>query len=179
MDQSAWGFDPSDSDRWAVLHCPTGAGSLRDYPPDLPEEGRFPAVVLMPRRELTFPPAESFDVEQITGEALSRSYWPVLGSGHPDTAHRFLGQPDPIQGDMQLECPFASNGVYVGTPEGYDSVDGLSRPGAADWRLLLQIDSDDTADMMWGDAGRLYWWIREADLTAGKWNAVWLVLQCS
>jgi uncharacterized protein YwqG len=32
--------------------------------------------------------------------------------------------------------------------------------------------------MMWGDSGRLYWWIREADLAEGRWDATWLVLQC-
>ena len=30
---------------------------------------------------------------------------------------------------------------------------------AADWRLLLQLDTDDEASMMWGDLGRLYFWI--------------------
>ena len=40
------------------------------------------------------------------------------------------------------------------------------------------IDSFDDIGMMWGDSGRLYWWIREADLAEGRWDATWLVLQC-
>lgn len=32
--------------------------------------------------------------------------------------------------------------------------------------------------MMWGDAGRLYWWIRDADLRNGEWDDSWFVLQC-
>ncbi|MCR8632194.1 YwqG family protein [Paenibacillus radicis (ex Xue et al. 2023)] len=33
--------------------------------------------------------------------------------------------------------------------------------GVSDWKLLLQIDSEEEIGMMWGDAGRIYFWIRE------------------
>ena len=63
--------------------------------------------------------------------------------------HRLLGHPDPVQGDMQLECQLASNGIDCGDAGGYrDPRVPALRPGAADWRLLLQIDSDDAAGMM-------------------------------
>jgi len=29
----------------------------------------------------------------------------------------------------------------------------------------LQIDSEDDAGMMWGDVGRLYWWMKKDELT--------------
>lgn len=94
--------------------------------------------------------------------------------------HRFLGHPDPVQGDMQVECQLASRGVYVGDTDGAASPDGVRlRPGAADWRLLLQVDTVDAAGMQWGDGGRLYWWIRDADLREGAWERTWFVLQCS
>ena len=32
--------------------------------------------------------------------------------------HRLLGYPEPIQGDMQAECQFASNGVNTGGSNG-------------------------------------------------------------
>ena len=32
---------------------------------------------------------------------------------------------------------------------------------------------------MWGDVGRLYFWIRDADLRARRFDATWLILQCS
>jgi uncharacterized protein YwqG len=45
------------------------------------------------------------------------------------------------------------------------------------WRLLLQLDSDDA--WMWGDCGRLYFWVHEADLARGDFSRAWMVLQCS
>lgn len=175
-----WGFSPSDADGWAVIHCPTGAGTLRDFPDDMQPERRFRPVALNTQRELTFPPPESFDVEQITGEQFSKAYLPILAWGMADTTHRFMGQPDPFQGDMQAHCQMASHGVYF---TDHNSPERLRlKPGAAEWRLLLQVDSDDPErtdgpGMMWGDVGRIYWWIREADLAEGRWDAAWLVAQ--
>jgi uncharacterized protein YwqG len=32
--------------------------------------------------------------------------------------------------------------------------------------------------MMWGDVGRLYYWIKQSDLHERNWELVWLILQC-
>jgi len=65
---------------------------------------------------------------------------------------------------------------------------GLDREGATlktderisstDWRLLLQVDTDNDAGMMWGDTGMLYFWIREQDARARDFSKVWMILQC-
>jgi uncharacterized protein YwqG len=48
----------------------------------------------------------------------------------------------------------------------------------ADWRLLLQLDSDDSARFLWGDCGHLYFFVRESEARAGNFSNVWMVLQC-
>jgi uncharacterized protein YwqG len=71
--------------------------------------------------------------------------------------HQLFGHSYSIQGDMTLECQLVTNGLYCGNPTGYNDprAEELA-PGAADWRLLLQIDSDDDLDLLWGDSGMLY-----------------------
>lgn len=90
-----------------------------------------------------------------------------------------LGWPDEIQGPMELECQLVSRGLYCGDPSGYRDprAEELSA-GATEWRLLLQLDSDDRAEMMWGDGGRLYFWMREQDLVDRRFESAWAVLQC-
>jgi uncharacterized protein YwqG len=90
-----------------------------------------------------------------------------------------LGHPDPIQNDMQLDCQLAFHGLYTGNASGYEDPRRAElEKGAEDWQLLLQIDSDDKARMIWGDAGRLYFWIRKQDLEKRAFENVWMILQC-
>jgi uncharacterized protein YwqG len=53
-------------------------------------------------------------------------------------------------------------------------------PGAHDWILLLQVDSDENlSDNYWGDAGALYYWIKRDDLANGRFANVWFFMQCT
>jgi uncharacterized protein YwqG len=103
-----------------------------------------------------------------------------LTEGGGSTHHRVLGHPQLIQNPMELECQLASNGVYCGNSEGYQSDQAkVLEQGAADWRLLLQIDTDEEGPgWMWGDVGRLYFWLRSQDLTSLRFDNVWLIFQC-
>ena len=181
--QMPWGFDPRDRPRWRVLHVPADAPA-REFPTALGGDARFKETRLGAHREATFAPHSSLLVESIGmdsgagfeyGEALEA--W--ASSAEEALLHRLLGHPDVIQNEMTLECQLASNGIYVGDPSDYET-EAAKRlaSGAAAWQLLLQIDSDDQAGMMWGDSGRLYFWIRDTDLIEHHWDRVWMVLQC-
>lgn len=178
--QSAWGFDPADHGSAAVLYTAANAGTERlEPPPGLTSEGVFPSIGLRARAELTFVPWESFAVESV---GMSRdegfAYAGIFDSGD-QTIHRLLGHPDPVQGDMQLECQLVTNGLHCGDSTGYRDLRAAGlRDGAAEWRLLLQVDSQDEAGMMWGDVGRLYYWIKHTDLLTRDWELSWLILQC-
>jgi uncharacterized protein YwqG len=181
-EQSIWGFDPSDRDGWRVLYAPTGDLHRSAFPATLADEGRYAEQRLRPRPDATLVPWESSDLDALgleSGEV--DAYVEVLdGLGSSDhLIHRLLGHPDPIQGDMQLECQMASNGIYCGGSDREDPREAALRPGAASWRLLLQIDSEEDAGMMWGDVGRLYYWMHRDDLAARRFDAAWCILQCS
>lgn len=78
-------------------------------------------------------------------------------------SHRMLGHAENIQNDMQEEIISAN--VIPGSTE-------------SDWLLLLQLDSDETGEFMWEDAGMLYFWVHKADLTDHRFDRVWMSLQC-
>lgn len=178
--QGAWGFDPEDRGGWSVIYTPPGEPLVRhDTPDGVRSEERFKLCALRPEAETTFAPSESADVEALGLTFDERiAYGDALGDEDPPV-HRLLGHANPIQGDMQLECQLVSYGLYCGDDTGYDDPRAaILAPGAQDWRLLMQIDSDDHAEMMWGDLGRIYYWMRNEDLAAGAWEGTWLVLQC-
>ena len=181
-----WGFDPADRGGWAVVGTPPGVPlERRDHPAGVGEYSRFPAAALSLQTEVRWAPEDSFDIEQVLPTREQRhAYAAVTGqdedAAEPDEPqHRLLGHPDPIQGDMQTECQLVTHGLYCGDPAAYTGARAEALvPGSGDWRLLLQIDSDDAAGMMWGDVGRLYYWIRHDRLVEQAWDETWLVLQC-
>ncbi|MFF2089777.1 YwqG family protein [Paenibacillus sp. NPDC058174] len=88
--------------------------------------------------------------------------------------NRLMGHPDQIQGDMQRSCEIAY-GSY--TDNELDKADFIK--SALKWRLLLQIDSEEEkTGIMWGDVGRIYYWIHEDDLAQLRFDRVFCEMQC-
>lgn len=183
-EQQVWGFDPVDKGGWLVAYLPPETELVRRaFPPSLSKAGIFNSVNLCPETELMLAPWESLAVKRL---GLTRdnfdAYADIVDNEsdkHRGPRHRLLGHPDPIQGDMQLECQLVHHGLPAGNPENYldQRVEGL-RATATDWQLLLQIDTDDGANIMWGDVGTIYFWITRQDLAARAWRQCHLCLQC-
>ncbi|MDH5767287.1 MAG: YwqG family protein, partial [Gammaproteobacteria bacterium] len=194
-----WGFDPKDRGSWKILYSDCEITKLyRRSPPG----NVFPSNFYIPK-ELTYyqPRKLSFELDISIPFPYSRAsentelddleepedeeYWEIielldktyekLGADH-----RILGCPMQIQGDMELECQLVSNGLYCGDSTGYDDPRSKAlEEGAHDWRLLLQLGSeDDDEGMMWGDTGYLFFWIKEQDLKSKRFDDSWCVLQC-
>ena len=180
--QRVWGFDPEDRGGWHVLYTPAGDALHRtDFPGSLDKDARYDTRVLIPTVEQTFAPWESSDIESLGLTPAEVSAYGNLVPDPDDTAtHRLLGHPDPIQNDMQLECQLVTSGLYCGDETGYDDPRAAAlKPRATSWRLLLQIDSEEEAGMMWGDVGRLYYWLRRDHLAERRFDETWCILQCS
>jgi uncharacterized protein YwqG len=178
VEQRGWGYDPADTQFWRVIAA-AEPDAVAVAAPDGAET--FPSWSLTPKRVLTVPDRFDPAVEDLTRRDRDgvRDAYDRLETSDPPPRHRAFGWPEPVQNAMPLECQLASNGVYVGGPEGYRDprVAGL-KAGAADWRLLWQIDTDEDAGWMWGDVGTIYYWIREQDLVAGRFDKVWMIFQC-
>jgi uncharacterized protein YwqG len=104
--------------------------------------------------------------------------WWCDADREPVPFHQLLGLPSPIQGEMEVECQLASNGVYIDEKAWTDPQYDHLKTAAADWQLLLQVDSDDTLGTAWGADGRIYYGIRRQDLTIGDFDNTWIVRQC-
>lgn len=74
---------------------------------------------------------------------------------------------------MHVECERMRRGL----PEGAEVTDAILR-AARQWRLLLQVDSDDALKMNWGDGGRLYVFVREADARKADFSKTVTLTQC-
>ncbi|MDQ6423651.1 YwqG family protein [Paenibacillus sp. LHD-117] len=185
--EQPWGFDPNDRGRWKVIYNENlDRLERKELPEELIQEGGFGTCKVDFSLQTTLPSWESISIDQLNlVEHESDLYFELSEKvfEHNDsngTIHRFLGHPDQIQGEMQLECQLASNGLYCGDSTCYeDPKRKLLESGAESWKLLLQIDSEEDIGMMWGDVGRIFFWIHEDDLREKNFNNVWLVLQCS
>lgn len=89
-----------------------------------------------------------------------REFCGVIWSSGPTPLHQLGGYAWPVQGDVEYE------------------VASTDADHPRDWILLAQIDSDDTAHMMWGDSGILYWLIRPDDLAARRFDRAAFTWQC-
>lgn len=169
-----WGFDPNDRGSSRVFFYDGPKDTLKRRPPPTKLEATADCALTFKqgwsvRNTIHFDTQEDlFAFEKLLEE--------LDGEG---TTHRLLGQPYAIQNDMELECQLVTNGIYCGDPTGYASPERVAlESGAADWRLLLQVDSDEMPGFMWGDLGSIYFWIKHEDLIARNFDKCWQILQC-
>jgi uncharacterized protein YwqG len=185
-EQSTWGFDPKDAGSFAVIYIDAPGPTARpaEWPTDLPGPARYRSVPVSPEQTVLLPPCESILVEDLKlgDEQLDAYQNPLDQTSEGEWASRCLlrGYPDQIQGDMTLECALVAAGLSCGDAAAYKDPRVPSfRREARNWRLLLQVPSVESAGMMWGDAGCLYYWIHEDDLKARRFDRSWMILQCS
>ena len=93
--------------------------------------------------------------------------------------HQLGGFADHIQHPVEEEVVQALAGCYEGSGHFDHEAWERSRHQVAEWCLLLQIDSDEEIDAMWGDAGTIYWMARSEDVRAGRWDNGMFNFQCS
>lgn len=187
IDEQPWGYDPSETDGWKVLYYNGDISKLKLTAPPTDEFIVFHECALKFTTEITLSPWESSYSEKLglSGSEQDLYYdlmeeMETLYKDKDDRINRMLGHPNAIQGDMQLQCQLVTNGLYCGDSSGYSDPRRFElEKGAENWILLFQVDSDEsTTGMMWGDEGRIYYWIKEEDLKKCNFENTWQILQC-
>lgn len=187
-----WGFDPQDRGCARVFWFQDVESlSPAPFPDGLDEDYRLPEIGIRTWREKSYPDYADFSVLLQSRESACEPtcYDYELAQNELnieteiDNCSKLLGWPDTIQGNMTVECALTSKGYYLGgdrNPPPKEACQEAERTSVEDWQLLLQLDTveQDGFELMFGDCGRIYFYIRKEDLKAGCFDNVWLILQC-
>lgn len=188
IDSMRWGFDPKDKGCARVFWFEdVSVLAPARVPEDLHEDFQFPVLQFTASSEPSYPDGEDFCLEPERNMDWDGFYEALeaLGMEEPDNISQLLGWPDLVQGNMTMECEFVSRGYYLG--HGWDEISPEDRQYAEQtsrekWQLLFQLDTveseEDDFELMFGDCGRLYFYIPKEDLLARNFERVWLVMQC-
>lgn len=187
LERSTGGCDGDFQGSWSVVLVPEPVAReaiVTEWPADLPADSRFEACGLLAAVTLTLPHWDSVLIEDLElDQRQLTAYQDLLFrvTGDDPWVSRALlgGYPDQIQGDMTLDC--AQAWLAVQNPE-IDCAGSVytaeCRADSHEWRLLLQVPSIRAANMLWGDeTGCLYYWIRNEDLRALRFDRTQLILQ--
>lgn len=84
---------------------------------------------------------------------------------------------------MLSECELCGRrGIYTGSgyPNMTDEEKERFAEASKEWTLLLQLDTVEKDDfgLMFGDCGRIYFYILKEDLKNKNFENTWLILQC-
>jgi len=176
--KQALGAYPEDRDCWKVMLYEGDASGLARRPPPVlpqevyrdaqpPENNRFTCCRMDFQPEMTLPdnndpePYEALALSEEESELYAQLFerldkpyeWGQPRYGEP--IHRLLGCPQIVQ--YGKEVPDKDR----------------------EWRLLLQLDTDDAAQLNWQGGGRGYFWIPAQALAEQDFDAAWVDMQAS
>lgn len=182
-DGQPWGFDPDDAGGARVFWF-EDISVLReaDYPADMKEDIKLPAFHMEIEQKNSFLDWEDFsEIYSCDEEEFELLQMETEAEEQEKT--KLLGWPDIIQDSMAVECELIAKGYYLGgswenIPK---TVWQQAKATALDkWYLLFQLDTMEESDfsMMFGDCGRIYFYIPREDLLERRFERVWAILQC-
>jgi len=168
-DNRHWGYSPKDLGHAVVLHQRGERTLTPDELPSCEKKRLFGLITTRVRPKVyqqvgvrfhsgfSYPTLER-ELIQFEDEGWDEAYCNFIF----ESPHKIQsgGYPSPIQDDFMEE----------------DCIKAFSTGTRNDWQLLLQLF--EVGDMVWGDAGALYWFILKEDLAMGRFDPVWMVTQC-
>lgn len=186
LESMTWGFSLKDKGSARVYYYDGDISKLEkaEFPKDMNKDYILPEIKLTFARAYNAPDYEelcndyNFDNWKEYNNFLKREGYYVS----EEEKTKLLGYADSIQGDMLLECELVDNGIDCGDSLAYNSEKRKAIEKNKDkWKLLFQLDTVTTKDfeLMFGDCGRIFYYIKEEDLKNKNFDKSWLVLQCT
>lgn len=190
LDSQPWGYSPAHGGGARVYWFPEElALGETDFPEELEEDFHLPELSLSLEAVPGLPDWSDLDtlapeVPDLLEDDYDRykELKKELGAASEYQSH-LLGYPDLIQNPMGPECEQVARGYDCGkgplglSPEEQEEISAA----AGDWTLLFQmgtVEDGEDFELMFGDCGCLYFWIRRQDLADRAFHKAWALLQC-
>lgn len=179
-----WGYDPANKGSARVFYFDGDVSELNraSFPEDMEDDYKLPELQISFSKKYDLPSYEEFN------EIHDYDNWDeydeervLKGYEEEEVVSKLLGYADVIQNSMLLECEEVASGIYTGSipkiePEKLEYI----KNNCNQWQLLFQLDTVATDDfeLMFGDCGRIYFYIKKDDLKNLNFDNCWLILQC-
>ncbi len=187
LETMTWGYDPKDKGSARVYYFPdTAVLHTEEFPEGLEDYAVLPELALDMEQHISIPEFGDFDDDTDYDWDDYRECCEDCGYDYDEWGDRtkMLGYPDVIQNPMEEECETVTRGYRQGSREDFEAVSDEEKADikakSGDWMLLFQMGTvtDDDYELMFGDCGHIYFWIRKQDLAQLCFDNIWLVLQC-
>lgn len=169
-----------DKRAWKVIHFNGDTSELMRHEVNtiVPEEYCFKSRQVKPKLEYHLPSWENdaFDMIDFKTDDDEETYMDLVSDiqqldakeeNEREPVHKIFSYPDEIQGKVSDNWLLDYEKIHRNYPKSDN-----------EWILLLQVDTDDELEMMWGDGGTLYFGILKDDLINKRFEEVYFRLQC-
>lgn len=186
LETMTWGFTPEDKGSARVFYFSQEELVAVECPAELDESMILPELALDFQSQISLPDYGCFKADMEFEYEDYEACGLECGYTYDGWGERtkLLGYPDVIQNSMEEECERVTRGYHCGCPEDYAKIPEEEKADikekASDWMLLFQMGtvSEDEYELMFGDCGHIYFWIKKNDLLNCNFEAAWLILQC-
>ena len=190
LETQEWGYSPQDKGCAKVFYYEDISNfSLIDFPENMEDDYKISEFKVSFKSNISLPSYENFylflkEHDTFKEQDISFSdFIPLYDELFiPDNNYtKLLGHPEVIQNPMEEECEAVTRGFDMGGIESYPKqYQKEIKSASKDWILLFQMDTVETSDyeLMFGDSGHIYFWIKKEDLANKNFENIWLILQC-
>ena len=195
LETQEWGYSPQNKGCAKVFYFEDSSNfELIDFPKNMEDDYKIPEFKINFKSNISLPSYEDFfnlveDKEELK-DITENEFYDIYHSAYDELSKKYLvpiekyikllAYPDVIQNSMEEECAAVARGFNmggIGYPKKYKEE---IKKASKDWILLFQMDTVETSDyeLMFGDSGHIYFWIKKEDLANKNFENIWLILQC-
>ena len=195
LETQEWGYSPQNKGCAKVFYFEDSSNfELIDFPKNMEDDYKIPEFKINFKSNISLPSYEDFfnlveDKEELK-DITENEFYDIYHSAYDELSKKYLvpiekyikllAYPDVIQNSMEEECAAVARGFNmggIGYPKKYKEE---IKKASKDWILLFQMDTVETSDyeLMFGDCGHIYFWIKKEDLANKNFENIWLILQC-